>query len=69
MGGETLKVTITTSNAGGRHGSLSWTSRAVRHTDVDGPRHHQTVRIIPADGPTMLRSQDDHTHSNHDDQK
>jgi hypothetical protein len=47
--GETLKVTITTSNAEGRcrqvarHGSLSCASRTVRHTNADGPRHRRTV--------------------------
>jgi hypothetical protein len=42
-GGETLKVTITTSNARGqrrqvtRNGSLFCTSRTVRRLDTDGP--------------------------------
>jgi hypothetical protein len=74
-GGETLKVTITTSNAGGRRrqvtrrGSLFCASRTVRHIDANGLGHHQTVRIIQANGLVMLRSHGDHIPSNHDDQK
>ena len=74
-GGETLKVTITTSNAEGRckqvarHGSISCASQTVRHTNVDGSGHRRTVQIIPVDGPAMPRSQDNHVPSNHDDQK
>jgi hypothetical protein len=69
--GETLKVTINTSNAGGRrrqvvrHGSLSCASRMVRHREADGSGHCRTVWIIPTDGPTTPRSQDDHVPSNH----
>jgi hypothetical protein len=47
--GETLKVTITTSNAGGRHRQqtrrehLFCASRTVRRTDADGPGHRWTI--------------------------
>jgi hypothetical protein len=74
-GGETLKVTITTSNAEGRcrqvarHESLSYASWTVRHIDTDGLGHRRIVRIIPADGSATPRSQDDHVPSNHDDQE
>jgi hypothetical protein len=74
-GGETLKVTITSSNAGGRRRQVTrrrhlfWASRTVQHIDADGPVHRRTVRIIPLDGPAMPRSYDDHVPSNHDDQK
>ena len=74
-GGETLKVTITTSNAGGRRKQgtrcvhlfcASWT---VRRTDADGLGHRRTVQIIPVDSPATPRNHDDHVPSNHDDQK
>jgi hypothetical protein len=45
-GRETLKVTITTSNARGRHrqvtgrGHLFYTSRMVRRINANGPVHH-----------------------------
>ena len=74
-GGDTLKVTITTSNVGGRRrqvtrrGSLFCASQTVWRIDVDGPGHHHIVQIIQADGPTTPRSRDDHVPSNHDDQK
>jgi hypothetical protein len=74
-GGETLKVTITTSNTGDRRrrvterGSLFCMSRTIQGIDADGPRHHRTVRIFQADDPTTPRSHDDHVPSNHDDQK
>jgi hypothetical protein len=74
-GGETLKFTITTSNARSkrRHVTrceyLFYTSRTVRRTDADGPGHRRTVRIIPADGPAMPRNHGDHIPSTHDDQK
>jgi hypothetical protein len=46
-GGETLKVTITTPSAGGKHGRRSrnpcCASRTVRHTGADGPGPRQTV--------------------------
>jgi hypothetical protein len=29
----------------------------------------RTVRNIPAEGPTALRTRNDHVHSNHDDQR
>ena len=73
-GGETLKVTITTSNTGDRRrrvterGSLFCMSRTIQGIDADGPRHHRTVRIFQADDPTTPRSHDDHVPSNHDDQ-
>jgi hypothetical protein len=69
-GGETLKVTITTSNAGDRckQGTrrvhlfcASWT---VRRTDANGLGHNRTVRTIPVDGPTMPRNHDNHVPSN-----
>jgi hypothetical protein len=48
--GETLKVTITTSNAGGgkrrwvaERGNLFYESRTVRHTGVDGLEHRRIV--------------------------
>jgi hypothetical protein len=72
-GGETLKVIITTSNAGGQaqtggvHGNLFCASRAIRCPSADGPEHRRTVRGIPADGLAKLRSHNDRVPSNHDD--
>jgi hypothetical protein len=72
-GGETLKVTITTSNAGGkrrpRSRSPCYTSRTVRRTGADGSGPHRTVQRIPADGPIILRTRNDRVPSNHDDQR
>jgi hypothetical protein len=74
-GGETLKVTITTSNAGGQvqAGSqarpLFCASRTVRRIDVNGMGHHRTVLIFLADGPATPRSSDDHEPSSLNDQK
>jgi hypothetical protein len=75
-GGETLKVTITTSGAGGgkriprgRSRSLCCASRTVRRTGADGPRPRRTVHRIPADGPVILRTCNDRVPSNHDDQR
>jgi hypothetical protein len=73
-GGKTLKVTIMTS---GTEGGKCWTrrrnpcyaSRTVRHTGADGPGPCRTVRIIPADGPTLLKTRNGHVPSNHDDQR
>jgi hypothetical protein len=70
--GETLKVTITTSNAGGRckQGTrrvhLFCASRTVRHIDADGPGHYRKVQTIPVDGLATPRNHDDHISSNHD---
>jgi hypothetical protein len=72
-GGETLKVTITTSGTGGKCGprgesrSLCCASRTVRCIGADGPGLHRTVRKIPADGLAILKTYNDHVHSNHDD--
>jgi hypothetical protein len=74
-GGETLKVTITTSDTGGksRQGDKRvnpyCASRTVRRPDADGPKHRRTVRNIPADSPATLRTDNDHVPSNHDDQR
>jgi hypothetical protein len=72
-GGETLKVTITTSSAGGKHRPRSrspcYASRTVRRTGADGPGPHRTVRRIPADGPIILKTHNDRVPSNHDDQR
>jgi hypothetical protein len=74
-GGETLKVTITTSNAGGRckQGTrrihLFCASQMVRRIDVNGPGHHQKVQTILVDGSATPRNHDDHVPSDHDDQK
>jgi hypothetical protein len=74
-GGETLKVTITTSNVGGKHrqevghGNLFCASRAVRCPGTDGLKHRRTVRGIPANGPATLRSHNDRVPSNHNDQR
>jgi hypothetical protein len=38
-------------------------------SDTDGPKHRQTVRIIPADDPATSRNHDNHAPSNHDDQR
>jgi hypothetical protein len=74
-GGETLKVTITTSGTGGggkcrqgdRRGNPYYASQTVRHPDADGLKHHRTVRSIPANGPATLRTRNDRVPSNHDD--
>jgi hypothetical protein len=74
-GGETLKVTITTSSARGRRRprgrsrSPCCASRTVRRTGADGPGPRRTVRIIPADGPIILKTRNDRVPSNHDDQR
>jgi hypothetical protein len=72
-GGETLKVTITTSSAGGkrrpRSRSPCCASRMVRRTGADGPGPHRMVQRIPADGPIILKTHNDHVPSNHDDQR
>jgi hypothetical protein len=66
-GGETLKVTITTSSTGGkcrprgRSRSPCCASRTVRRTGADGLRPRWTVRRIPADGPENSSGQSDHT--------
>ena len=74
-GGETLKVTITTSNAGGQAQAGNQVRVPVLRA-VDGPTHrrgrsghHRTIRIIQTDGPATPKSHDDHVPSNHDDQK
>jgi hypothetical protein len=47
-GGDTMKITITTSNVGGRrrqatkHGLSSYTPRTVRRIDMDGPGHQSS---------------------------
>jgi hypothetical protein len=46
-----------------------YASRTVRHTGADGPGPRQTVRIIPADGPALLKARNGHVPSNHDDQR
>jgi hypothetical protein len=74
-GGETLKVTITTSSAGGKHrqgdrcGNPYCASRTVQHLDTYGLKLLRTVRGIPADSPATLTTRNDHVHSNHDDQR
>jgi hypothetical protein len=74
-GGETLKVTITTSNTGGRckqgtrHIHLFCALQTVRRIDANGPGHRRKVQIIPVDGSATPRNDDDHVPSNHDDQK
>jgi hypothetical protein len=72
-GGETLKVTITTFGTGGKYGPRSrnpcCASRTVRHTSADSPGPHRTVQIIPANGPALLKTHNDHVPSNHDDQR
>jgi hypothetical protein len=61
-GGETLKITITISNVGGRrrqsvrHGPLSCAPQTVRRKDVDDLGHRRTVRTDQADSPAMPRS-------------
>jgi hypothetical protein len=70
-GGETLKVTITTSGTGGkripRSRSLCYASWTGRPIDVDGLGPHRTVRRIPADGPVILKTRNYRISSNHDD--
>jgi hypothetical protein len=72
-GGKTLKVTITTSGIGGKHGPRSripcCAPRMVRHTDADGPRPRRMVRRTPADGLAVLKTHNGHVLSNHDDQR
>jgi CheY-like chemotaxis protein len=72
-GGETLKVTITTSGTEGQAQTRGQAREPVLritdslHPDADGPKLLRTVRNIPADGPASLRTRNDHVHSNHDD--
>jgi hypothetical protein len=72
-GGETLKVTITTSGIGGKRipkgrsrnpCCASWTGRP---TDADCPGPRRTVQRIPAVGPVILKTLNDRVPSNHDD--
>jgi hypothetical protein len=74
-GGETLKVTITTSDTRGKHRPrdgrrnpycASWT---VRRLGTDGLVLRRTVRRSPADGPAILKTRNVHVPSNHDDQR
>jgi hypothetical protein len=72
-GGETLKVTIMTSSAGGKRRPrgrspccASWTIRR-RGADCPGPR--RMVQRIPADSPIILKTRNDCVPSNHDDQR
>ena len=73
-GGEILKITITTSNIGGRHrqackySALFCTPQMVQRAGTDGPGHHRTIRWALEDDPTALRSNDDLVPSSHDDQ-
>jgi hypothetical protein len=74
-GGETLKVTIMTSDTGGKHRprgrsrSPCCVSRTVRHIGADGLGLSQTVWRIPADGPVILKTRNDRVPSNHDEQR
>jgi hypothetical protein len=74
-GGEPLKVTIMTSGTRGKHRpkgrsrSPCCASRTVRRTGAGGLGPRRTVRRIPADGPIILKTHNDHVHSNHDDQR
>jgi hypothetical protein len=67
-GGEILKVTITNSGTGGQVQTRGHAQEPILRI-ADGPWHRQTVRSVPADGPTTPRSHGDHVPSNHDDQK
>jgi hypothetical protein len=74
-GGETLKVTITTSGTGGKHRPRDGrrnpycASRMVRRLGADGPGLRRTVRRSPTDGPAILKTRKVCVPSNHDDQK
>jgi hypothetical protein len=74
-GGETLKVTITASSAGGKRRQEDRCRnpcciyRTIRHVGAGGPGPHRTVRRAPADGPAVLRTHNGHVLSNHDDQR
>jgi hypothetical protein len=72
-GGKLLRVTITTSNAGGRRKQgtrrvhLFCASQTVRRIDVDGLGHRRKVQTIPVDDSTTPRNHDDHIPSNRND--
>ena len=74
-GRETLKVTITTSDAGGQAQTKGQeqepccASRTVRHIGTDGPGPRRTVRRILADGPVILKTHNDRVPSNNNDQR
>ena len=69
-GGETLKITIMTSNVGGRHGKaarcgpLFYAPQTVQRADVEGPRHRWTVRAGQADNLVVPKNNDNHVPSN-----
>jgi hypothetical protein len=72
-GGETLKVTITTSNAGGQAQAGNQARVPVLRT-ADGPTHRRRRFETSSDSPdnssgrsSKPRSHDDHIPSNHDD--
>jgi hypothetical protein len=67
-GGETLKVTITTSGTGGQAQTKRQTQEPVLRI-ADGPGLRRTVRSSPLDGPAILKTRNVHVPSNHDDQK
>jgi hypothetical protein len=73
-GGETLKITITTSNTGDRRrqaakrGPLFCAPWTVECVDEDGPGHHRIVWAGLADGLAAPKSIYNHVPSNLDDQ-
>jgi hypothetical protein len=74
-GGETLKVTITTSDTGGKHRPRDGrrnpycASQTVRRPGADGPGRRWTVRRIPAYGPAILKTCNVRVPSSHDDHR
>jgi hypothetical protein len=72
-GGETLKVTITTSSTMGKHRPRDGrrnpycASRMARRSSTDGPGLRRTVQRSRANGPAILKTCNVRVPSNHDD--
>ena len=67
-GGETLKVTITTSGTGEQAHTKGQEQEPVLRI-LDGPTPRRGRSEASPDGPATLRTRNDHVHSNHDDQR
>jgi hypothetical protein len=67
-GGETLKVTITTSSAGGQAQTKGQEQEPVLRIS-DGPTHRRRRYRTMPDGPIILKTRNDRVPSNHDDQR
>jgi hypothetical protein len=67
-GGETLKVTIMTTGAGGQAQTKGQEQEPVLRI-ADGPTHRRRRSRTTPDGPVVIKTRNDHVPSNHDDQR